>query len=60
MKTDYVIVGSGLAAVGAVKALINRGIKPTVLDYGDRLPKITGELSKKLKQMDKDQWEEDD
>lgn len=33
-----VVVGSGLAAVGAIKALVAAGIRPVVLDIGRRLP----------------------
>jgi len=33
-----VVVGSGLAAVGAIKALLAAGVRPVVLDIGRQLP----------------------
>ena len=36
--TNYLIVGTGLAALGATRALIENGIKPVVFDIGKTLP----------------------
>jgi len=45
---DIVVIGSGLSAIGAVKALVNNGIKPTVLDVGNVLEEDKKELIDKL------------
>ena len=58
MKTDYVIVGSGLAAVGAAKALIDNGIKPTIFDCGKTLPGSLDFLKNKLPTVDLQDWNE--
>ena len=34
---NVAVIGSGLSAVGAIKALRRLGIRPTVLDWGERL-----------------------
>ena len=34
LESRVVVVGSGLSAVGAIRALISKGIKPLVLDIG--------------------------
>ncbi len=38
MKGEVAVIGSGLAAIAACNALIERGIKPIVLDVGKELP----------------------
>jgi choline dehydrogenase-like flavoprotein len=37
LSRNVAVVGSGLSAIGAIKALRQRGIRPTVLDWGERL-----------------------
>ncbi|WP_017232385.1 MULTISPECIES: GMC oxidoreductase [unclassified Pandoraea] len=34
---NVAVIGSGLSAVGAIKSLIHRGIRPTVFDWGEQL-----------------------
>jgi hypothetical protein len=36
-EVSVVVIGSGLSAIGAIKALRSLGIKPTVIDFGQRL-----------------------
>lgn len=58
MRADYVIVGTGLAAVGAAKALIEKGFKPTILDSGKTLPGRLDSIKNKLKEVDLEDWNE--
>jgi choline dehydrogenase-like flavoprotein len=51
------IVGSGLAAVSAAKALIERGVKPTLLDYGDLLDTKTSEIVERMSNLHPEQWD---
>lgn len=37
MSTPVAVIGSGLSAIGAIRALRARGIRPTVIDRGERL-----------------------
>ena len=60
MKADFIIVGTGLAAVGAAKALIDKGIKPTVLDSGKTLPGSLRFIKNKLKNINLADWYESD
>jgi hypothetical protein len=48
MKRDYIVLGTGMASFAACLALVERGIKPLVLDYGAKKPqKITTNLNNK-------------
>jgi len=58
MRADYVIVGTGLAAVGAAKALISMGLKPTILDSAETLPGSLHAIKNKLKKVNLDSWDE--
>lgn len=60
MTVDYIIVGSGLAAVGAAKALVDKGLRPLILDCGDTLPNDVYAVSQKLKKLDTREWEKTD
>lgn len=60
MKADFIIVGTGLAAVGAAKALIDKGIKPTVLDSAKTLPGSLRFIKNKLKNINLADWYEYD
>jgi len=53
---NVVVVGSGLAAVGAVKALISRGHRPTLLDVGDRLPSHLAEVRLTMARREPSEW----
>lgn len=51
-----VVVGSGLAAAGAIRALLKRGVKPVVLDLGRTLPNREFDLKSKLAIKDPCKW----
>lgn len=40
MSPSVAVIGSGLSAIGAIKALRARGIRPTVIDRGERLDEM--------------------
>lgn len=40
MNPAVAVIGSGLSAIGAIKALRARGIRPTVIDRGERLDDV--------------------
>jgi len=44
----FVVVGSGLSAVGALKALVSYGIEPIVVDVGRRPEPVKEELKVRL------------
>jgi len=48
LESRVVVVGSGLSAVGAIRALISKGIKPLVLDIGATLPGESVKIKKIL------------
>lgn len=42
MPHDVVVIGSGLSALGAIKSLLDKGIRPLVIDKGARInPQLT-------------------
>lgn len=51
-----VVIGSGLAAVGALKALLAAGERPIVLDIGRRLPEPLRLLSREMSQRAPADW----
>lgn len=53
------IIGSGLAALGAVQALIARGIKPVLLDRGEGLEKEREDQAHRLAATDPAHWSQD-
>ena len=54
------IIGSGLAAVSAAKAIIKRGVKPTLLDCGDLLDTKTSKIVERMSNLDPEQWDRSD
>jgi len=54
------VIGSGLAAVSAAEALIERGIIPIILDVGETLDSATAAVVKTLSQQSPDQWRSED
>ena len=52
-----VVVGSGLAAVGTVRALLSEGIRPVVLDVGVTLPHQLSVLREAMSQREPEQWD---
>lgn len=55
-----VVVGSGLSAVGALKALIRRGIRPVVFDVGRELDAERKLMKIRLSQKKPHEWSESD
>ncbi len=55
----FYIIGSGHAGVSAAVALINRGMKVTMLDVGFELEKDKTELLTKINSLDKDDWDDE-
>ncbi len=56
MDKSFAIVGSGLAAVAACKALIRKGIKPVVLDVGCEMPEQCEDISQGMSQLRSVDW----
>lgn len=50
------VIGSGLSALGAIKALVKQGIKPTVIDVGERLDPDRESRAARLANVCPDQW----
>jgi len=57
---NIVVIGSGLSAIGAIKALIKQGFKPTILDVGDTLDDKTAKFIDKLYFKEPLHWSEQD
>jgi len=55
-----VVVGSGLSAVGAIRALIRRGIRPIVFDVGRELETEKKLVKIRLSQKKPHEWSESD
>ncbi len=55
-----VVIGSGLAAVAAAKALVESNIKPLILDCGKKCPEQLAKLVSKLSGVPPDKWTRDD
>jgi len=57
---ECAIVGSGLAAIAAAKALIRRGICPTILDKGETLEPDKIALKQRMSQSEPQDWSNED
>jgi choline dehydrogenase-like flavoprotein len=57
---SIIVVGSGLAAVGVIRSLVASGIKPTVLDIGDVLPRHLVDLRSNLAARSPAHWTRDE
>lgn len=55
-----VVVGSGLSAVGALKAIIKTGIKPVVIDVGRQLDAERQKIKLRLASVSPNNWSDDD
>lgn len=54
------VVGSGLAAVAALRVLVQRGHKPVVFDVGETAPGYTKEVVARMAQQRPGDWDEND
>jgi hypothetical protein len=57
---NVVVIGSGLSSIGAIKALVKEGIKPTVLDLGNTLESNKKELIQNLSSQNPINWKTKD
>lgn len=55
-----VVIGSGLSAISAIKILVEKGLKPIVLDYGQSLEKENETKKNKCASVEPNQWEAQD
>ncbi len=55
-----VVVGSGLSAVGALKAIVKAGIKPLVIDVGRQLDPERQEIKLRMSTIHPVNWSDDD
>lgn len=58
MTVQVAVVGSGLAAIGAIKALLKLGYKPVVLDCGETLDIARLSLAESLSAKEPHAWTE--
>ncbi|MDP1722756.1 MAG: GMC oxidoreductase [Candidatus Gottesmanbacteria bacterium] len=56
MTIQVAVIGSGLSAIGAIKALQKLGYKPTVLDCGETLDLERSNLAEALSAKDPGEW----
>ena len=54
------VIGSGLSALGAIRALISQGIQPVVFDVGDRLADDIASRAASLATRSPEQWTQAD
>lgn len=55
---DHVVIGTGLAAVGAVRGLLEAGFRPTVVDVSLKLPTHISDEASLARQLPPHQWSE--
>jgi hypothetical protein len=55
-----VVIGSGLAAVGAIRALLKKNVRPIVLDIGERLPADAVRLQVAMSRRSPEEWSKDE
>lgn len=58
MTIQVAVIGSGLSAIGAIKALRKLGYKPTVLDWGETLDLERSNLAETLSAKEPSEWTE--
>lgn len=56
MTIQVAVIGSGLSAMGAIKALCSLGYKPVVLDSGETLEPALSSMAKKMATKEPSEW----
>jgi choline dehydrogenase-like flavoprotein len=54
------IIGSGLSGIATAKALVERGLRPTILDAGLRADPEIQKLKSRLASLEPDEWNSED
>ena len=58
--SKVVVIGSGLSSLASVKVLVSKGIKPLIMDCNLTLNESAKKLKKKVSQLDKNNWKQDE
>jgi len=56
MAPNVVVIGSGLSAAGALKALVRHGIKPTVMDWGEAIDPVRAKMIDEMAHKKPGDW----
>lgn len=56
IPTQVAVIGSGLSALGAIRALVGQGVCPVVLDVGEELEKDKAQRAAALASLTPGQW----
>lgn len=57
---DVAVIGSGVSGLAAAQALLDRGLRPTILDVGKSLDEHRRGVVAKLKEIPPEHWPQDD
>jgi choline dehydrogenase-like flavoprotein len=57
---DVAVIGSGVSGTAAVRALVERGLRPTILDVGETLDPRRQAAVARLRDIPPDQWPRED
>lgn len=60
MTIKVAVIGSGLSAVGAIKALVRQGIRPVVLDCGETLDSRRANFADALSRKNPGEWSDEE
>lgn len=55
-RDTVAVIGSGLSAIGAIRALRERGIRPTVIDRGERLDEVRAGMAEAMAGKQPAEW----
>lgn len=58
--SKVVVIGSGLSSLASIKVLVSKGIKPLIMDCNLTLNESANKLKKKVSQLDKNNWKQDE
>ncbi len=54
------VIGSGMAGLSCTRALVDRGVRVTVIDSGERLDTVRNDAVQRMKWSPKSEWDRDD